>query len=78
MTASCRACGAAIVWARTINDRPIPLDAEPNPAGNVILDGTTAHVLGGDGQTIPFELAHLADADRHMPHHATCTEWGKR
>lgn len=30
--ATCRSCGAAIVWAVTARGVRIPLDAEPNPA----------------------------------------------
>lgn len=76
----CRACQARIRWARTTKDRPIPLDFEPNEDGNVVLehsdDGPTAHVIGKNG--LPLELAHLADAPRYMPHHATCPKWGQR
>jgi len=56
-----------------VKARRIPLDAEPNPAGNVTLDAdSTAHVWSG------------ADLDRlragnnrliYMPHHATCPEF---
>jgi len=74
---TCRSCGASIRWARTTNDRPIPLDAEPDPAGNVLLLGETAHVLG-KGATVPLELAGDDDGTRWMPHHATCENWGNR
>lgn len=73
---TCRACSSPIRWARTVNGRAIPLDQEPTADGNVILDGDTAHVIGNTG-TVPFELAHLADEDRWMPHHATCPNWSK-
>lgn len=76
---TCRACDAPIRWARTAaNDRAIPLDLEPNEAGNVLLDSDgRAHVLGSD-RTLPLWLAHLADSPRYMPHHATCPKWAKR
>lgn len=31
----CRSCGAAIVWARTATRRPMPIDPDPVPHGNV-------------------------------------------
>lgn len=63
----CRSCGAAIEWARTANDRAMPLDAEPNADGNVVIRDGVAHVLG------PMELLVLgADEVLRMPHHATC------
>lgn len=79
MRPKCRACEAPVRWARTAaNDRPIPLDPEPAANGNVILDDDDrAHVLGKNGD-VPFDLAHLADRPRYMPHHATCPNWTKR
>lgn len=73
----CRVCPAEIRWARTAQGRLIPLDAEQNADGNVLLDGDTAHVLGNT-RTVPFELAHLDTGERWMPHHATCPSWGRR
>jgi DNA modification methylase len=32
---ACRSCGAEIRWARTFTGKLMPLDAAPNPAGNV-------------------------------------------
>lgn len=92
MRPKCRACDAEIRWARTANGKAIPLDAEPNPDGNVLLDysgddettgsaagGTgspIAHVIGKNG--VPLDLAHLGADPRYMPHHATCPNWPKR
>jgi len=49
----------------------MPLDATPNPDGNVVLeDDGTARVLG------PLEV--LADARLlYMPHHASCPNAGE-
>lgn len=76
----CRSCSAPIVWARTSSGRKIPLDAEPNPDGNVTLD---------DADPLPRATVHnrdqvslLADEPEWwMPHHATCPnadEWRHR
>jgi DICT domain-containing protein len=37
MSDHCRACKAPIVWAKTENGRPMPLDPHPDTAGNVTL-----------------------------------------
>lgn len=73
----CRSCHAPIVWGVTRNGTPMPLDAEPTPDGNVLLQGKVADVLG------PLELvAHDREArPLRMPHHATCPDasmWMRR
>jgi hypothetical protein len=78
VTASlCRSCGAPILWVLTTHGKRMPLDAEPDPAGNVSLDQhrvATVHTGGS--------LAFLAVVnERWMPHHATCPQadqWRKR
>ncbi len=70
----CRAeeCRAPIFWASTAaNGKPIPLDFEPRPDGNIVLElrgrELTAITLG------PIELALLEpDVERFYPHHGTC------
>lgn len=70
----CRTCRAVIVWAVTVNGKPIPLDAEPEPGGNVRVTeresaAPLAEVLGPLERTL--EVGPL-----YMPHHATCPSWG--
>jgi hypothetical protein len=73
---SCRACGAPIRWAITRNGKRIPLDAAPNPAGNVSLHEA--------GSGMAFATVHagppgmLDDWEAWMPHHATCPNWARR
>lgn len=66
MSEHCRSCGEAILWARTVNGKPMPLDPEPVRGGNVRLEKGTAHVLG------PLE----ADAEPrlYVSHFATCPQ----
>lgn len=65
----CRSCGASIEFARTPADRLIPLDAIPDPDGNVVIRDGLAHVLG------PMELLMLGAGEAlRMPHHATCPD----
>jgi hypothetical protein len=63
MSVPCRSCGAPITWAITDQGKRMPLDAEPNPAGNVRLTLTNAVVLRKD---------EVYDGPRFMPHWATC------
>ncbi len=65
-------CGQKMRWALTTGKHNrIPLNYQPDPAGNVVLeqrgDLTVAVTLG------PMDL-ELRDPDepRYMPHHATC------
>lgn len=48
----------------------MPLDAEPNPLGNVFVDD--------NGIGFVFVRADVAVIDAvYMPHFATCTNWRK-
>lgn len=70
---TCRTCSAEIRWVSTTNDRPMPLDAEPHPDGNVEIvdvDGRPVAVVHAEGQRCMF------DGERWMPHFATCPNWG--
>jgi hypothetical protein len=64
----CKACGAPMIWARTGSGKAMPLDAQPNPAGNVELIGDSAKVWGTSHVWPP-------EQPRFMPHHATCPSW---
>ncbi|MFI6819751.1 hypothetical protein ACIBJE_02215 [Micromonospora sp. NPDC050187] len=48
-TETCRSCPAQIIWAVTERGKPMPVDAEPTPDGNVLLEqlptGLRARVL---------------------------------
>jgi hypothetical protein len=66
----CRGCGAKVLWYRTKASRAlIPLDAEPNPRGNVVIDAEGLAVVLGGGL---FDEA--PEGERYMPHHATCPQ----
>jgi len=60
------------MYAQTINGKTMPLDADQNGEGNVVIREGRAHVLK------KAELAQpglLEDEPRFMPHFATCTNW---
>lgn len=80
MSDTCRSCRAPIRWAVTTAGRRMPLDLEPVPDGNVVIEGEkdgvpVVRVLHRDEQPALFEAdqperftSHFAscpDADRH-------------
>jgi len=68
----CRSCDAHIAWVRTPAGKLMPLDAQPNPAGNVEVR---------DGVAIVHHQPPLTAEDLFMSHHATCPhadEWRRR
>lgn len=61
----CKSCGAAIVWARTIGGKRMPVDAEPSAGGSVVLHG--------DGTCTVVPLSGKPDGvSLHKSHFATC------
>lgn len=72
-TAACRWCTDAtlIVWCVTAAGKRIPIEADPNPAGNV-------EVVIATSVAPPLAVVHpgppgmLDDWTAYMPHHATC------
>ncbi len=67
MSVPCSSCGAPILWIKTPKDKSMPLDATPDPKGNVVIRDGLAVVLTLD------EIAKLLDGKRRfMPHWATC------
>ena len=73
--AACSSCGALIVWAVTVKDHPIPIDAKAHPQGNVELEQNpdpreppTAHMLGKSDRRV----GHPPPSIRYVSHFATC------
>lgn len=75
---ACKGCGAAILWAVTLDERAIPLDAEPNDAGNIAMTGRqsrTRRGMPGPECEVAGPVGLFPDGrKRYMPHHATCPE----
>lgn len=69
----CRSCGAPMFFVHTRKNRAMPLDAEPNPHGNVVIaDDDVAEVFPDPvvaEATWPERL-------RYLPHHASCPQAG--
>jgi hypothetical protein len=73
VSASCRSCGAPIVWAKTPRGKAMPLDATPAADGNIVLEednaGAIAHVrtaaFGGVGVFHKSHFATCPNANQH-------------
>lgn len=73
-TCSSGNCGARIIWTLTERTgKRAPVDAEPNPAGNLILL-PSPH---GAPTSKVADLLDDPDAPRYMPHFATCPDADK-
>ena len=74
MSATCRYCSAPIIWVRTAAGRAMPLDAEPNPDGNVEL----VERFDGPDEVLVHAQPPLATwGVIYMPHFATCPNYDK-
>ena len=45
----CRSCHQRVLWVKTVNDKPAPLDPEPRPDGNIVAgrDGRARFLKSG-------------------------------
>lgn len=75
--AACRSCGAPILWAITLNDRRIPLDADPittvgdDPRGLFALLQRPEPPIAIGLDALPRDAAALGPTLRRS-HFATC------
>jgi hypothetical protein len=70
VTATCRRCDAPIIWAKTEKGRPVPLDVNPAPTGNLRLERRSGQLTAiyvtrpkPDGPPPPQRSLFEADAD---------------
>ena len=77
-TTKCRACRAPMVWAKTENDRSMPLDPLPVEGGNVVVlrDVGTTLIVKVLGEPSLLD-EHASPTVRYVTHFATCPEAGK-
>ena len=66
----CRSCGAPIRWLTTLRGKMIPIDLEPVPTGNVIIEGTgRARVIGsGVPSDGPLYQSHFVSCPNAVQH----------
>ena len=65
-----------MIFVPTTHGKQIPLDAEPNPDGNVMVADGVAYVIVSPAYR--DMLRKLPGRTFYMPHHATCpqaSEW---
>lgn len=75
-------CGAELLWVATRNGKMQPLNAEPEPTGNVQMvepmsfRSTPRGALRQSRVLPKAELEGMLpiEGDRFMPHHATCPD----
>lgn len=68
---ACRSCGSQVLWARTVNDKPMPLNPEPcEYGGNIVLENGVARVIK-KGEAVGH------DVKLYRSHFATCKEADK-
>ena len=73
--ATCKSCGAELLWAKTPNGRMMPLDVQPVPDGNIKLlgDGTCEVLTKDDLEHIDEKCDLSGYVPRlHTSHFATC------
>ena len=76
MSDFCRSCFQPIRWVETENGKRMPLDPDPVPGGNVIIDREgvgqappVVRVLSSAGQTM---IGFDAELLTYVSHFATC------
>lgn len=71
--ATCKSCGASILWVTTkVSGRRMPLNAEPDPQGQMVL-------RAGEASYLPLDQPWAGA--RYTSHHATCPQadsWRKK
>jgi hypothetical protein len=67
--ARCRSCGAVIEWAETPKGKRIPVNYDPDPAGNLWLQDVGPRVIA---QPVKKGEEPHASVPRYTSHFATC------
>jgi hypothetical protein len=68
--ADCRSCGAPVIWTVTERGKRMPVDAEPNPQGNIRLEQST----GDAPLTAVYMRERTASVELYTSHFATCPQ----
>jgi hypothetical protein len=80
--ATCRGCGAAMVWVASTKGGKVPLDPRPVPDGNLVFE--SANGLGEPSKAGEPTVRYLRKGDvvpsgtaKYKSHFATCPEAGQ-
>lgn len=69
----CEHCHGRLLWARTVNERAMPLDAEPSDSGNVLVTEVAGHFRAEViGKRATAAALRAAGHRTHVHHAATC------
>lgn len=68
--ADCRSCGAPVIWTVTERGKRMPVDADPDPQGNIRLEQST----GDAPLTAVYTREWTAGAELYVSHFATCDQ----
>lgn len=60
---SCSSCGKSVLWVATQRGKTMPVNAAPDPAGNIVIKGE---------ETIVVATGQMAPWPRYVSHFATC------
>lgn len=77
--APCRSCGADVLWAVTSRGKPIPIDPEPRPDGNIVVDPVERGRPRSCHYATKLERAELTSL--RVAHFVTCPDrekWRKK
>jgi hypothetical protein len=70
--ATCRSCGAEMIWVTTPKGKKMPLDAAPAPKGSFIFDGDPE-----DAKVLYIGEKDKYQGERFTSHFSTCPDAGK-
>jgi hypothetical protein len=68
MSANCKSCGAEIIWATSVNDKPIPLDAKPEKRLILVFHRNVERGDYNEARMVDTYVSHFAscpDAAQH-------------
>jgi hypothetical protein len=84
----CRSCNAEVVWARTANERMMPVDVETAPNGNIDLKfdpialvWRATYLNAEQIEAMKGDLFRGKEINLHLSHFATCPHakrWRKK
>lgn len=67
----CRTCRAEVVWCHTAGGKSMPIDAQPVPDGNVLVDDGARGLVA---TVVPAGQVTFDDRPLYVSHFATCPD----
>lgn len=63
-TGTCRGCSARMEWVKSADGKNVPLDPEPHPDGNIVIDDEGVALYAERGSFPVMYLSHFATCPR--------------